>query len=60
MKTVVDKTKNLVAENLDLVAKAEKLMQEARVDDPNWPLRDRRSPRAKRNSKNLPKRKALP
>ncbi|WP_206291604.1 arylsulfatase [Humisphaera borealis] len=36
----VAETKNLAVSKPDLVAKAEKLMKEARVDDPNWPMKD--------------------
>ena len=60
LKTDVGETKDLSAENPDLVAKAETLMKEARVDNPNWPLRDRRPPRPKRHPETPPKREALP
>jgi arylsulfatase A-like enzyme len=35
----VAETTNLADKHPDLVAKAEKIMKEARTDDPNWPLR---------------------
>jgi arylsulfatase A len=59
LKTDVGETKDLAGERPDLVAKARRLMKEARVDDPNWPLRDRRPPRPKQNPKNPPTRKDL-
>ena len=60
LKTDVGETKDLAAEKPDLVAKARALMKEARVDDPNWPLRDRRAPRSKPKPKPQAKRKTLP
>jgi arylsulfatase A len=45
----VGETTNIAAQHPDLVAKAEKLMKEARVDDPKWPLD--RSTRPKRKPK---------
>jgi arylsulfatase A-like enzyme len=44
----VGETNDLAAEHPDLVAKAEKLMKEARTDDPNWPMRGGRKPRKKK------------
>lgn len=38
LKTDAAESRNLAAEKPDLVAKAEALMKQARVDDPNWPL----------------------
>ncbi len=38
----VGETTDLAEENPDLVARAAQLMQAARTEDPNWPLRDRR------------------
>jgi arylsulfatase A len=40
-------SKNLAAEKPELVVKAEGLMNAARIDDPNWPLIDRRPAPAK-------------
>ncbi|NLS94598.1 MAG: arylsulfatase [Planctomycetaceae bacterium] len=37
----VGETKNLASQNPDLVAHAEQLMNSARTDDPNWPMRDK-------------------
>ncbi len=39
LKTDAAESRNLAAENPDLVAKAEAMMKAARVDDPNFPLR---------------------
>ena len=47
LKTNAAESKNLAAERPELVAKAESLMKAARVDDPNWPLIDRRPAPAK-------------
>jgi len=49
-------TKNFAAEKPELAAKAAALMQEARVDDPNWPMRDARKPKPKQRGE----RKAKP
>lgn len=38
--TDVAESRDLASEKPDLVAKAEKLMKEARVDDPNFPMKD--------------------
>lgn len=38
LKNDVGEKHNLAAEHPDLVARAQALMEEARVDDPNWPL----------------------
>ena len=43
LKTDAAESKNLAAEKPELVAKAEGLMKAAHVDDPNWPLRDRKT-----------------
>jgi len=48
LKTDVGETKDLAAEKPELVAKAQALMKEARTEDPNWPLRDRRPPKPKK------------
>jgi arylsulfatase A-like enzyme len=40
LKTDLGEEKNLAAEKPDLVAKAEALMKAARVDDPNWPIKE--------------------
>ena len=40
LKTDAAESKNLAVENPDLVAKAEAMMKDARVDDPHFPLRD--------------------
>jgi len=37
----VGETKNLAADDPDLVAQAEQLMKSARTEDPNWPMRDK-------------------
>ncbi len=46
LKTDAGESKNLAAEKPDLVAKAASLMQQARVDDPNFPMRDGKAPKA--------------
>lgn len=38
-------TKNLAAQNPDLVTRAEQLMNSARTEDPNWPMRNKPVPR---------------
>jgi arylsulfatase A-like enzyme len=38
LKADMSESKDLAAENPELVAKAESLMKAMRVDDPNWPL----------------------
>jgi arylsulfatase A-like enzyme len=38
LKNDAGETKDLAAEKPDIAAKAEALMKEARVDDPNWPM----------------------
>ncbi len=45
LKTDPGETKNLAAEKPELVARAESLMKAARVDDPNWPMRDKPAPK---------------
>jgi arylsulfatase A-like enzyme len=42
LKTDAGETNNLAAARPELVAKAEALMKSARVDDPNWPMRDKK------------------
>ena len=37
----VGETKNLAADDPDLVTQAEQLMKSARTEDPNWPMRDK-------------------
>lgn len=51
LNTDAAESKNLAAEKPDLVAKAESLMKAARVDDPNFPLRDSKPPAVKKNAK---------
>jgi arylsulfatase A-like enzyme len=46
LKTDAAESKNLAAANPQLVAKAESLMKTARVDDPNWPMRDAKPKKA--------------
>ncbi|MEW6305481.1 MAG: arylsulfatase [Verrucomicrobiota bacterium] len=41
LKTDVAETKDLSAAKPDLVARAEALLKSARIDDPNWPLKDK-------------------
>ena len=43
---------DLASQKADLVAKAEKLMKEARTDDPNWPMRDSKKKQAKKEQAN--------
>lgn len=50
LKTDAAESRNLALERPDLVAKAESLMKAAHGDDPNWPLLDVRSRRAKASS----------
>jgi arylsulfatase A len=45
LKTDPAESRDLAAQHAELVAKAGSLMQQARVDDPNWPLRDRKPAR---------------
>lgn len=47
-------TKDLAAEQPEVVAQADALLRSSRVDDPNWPLRDR--PRSKAKAKVKPNR----
>jgi arylsulfatase A len=47
LKTDAGETKDLAAEKPELVAKAEALMNSARTDHPDWPLRERPEPKAK-------------
>jgi arylsulfatase A len=47
LKTDTAESRNLAADRPDLVAQAESLMKAARVDDPNFPLRDRKPAPAK-------------
>jgi arylsulfatase A len=54
LKTDAAESKDLAAEKPELVAKAEALMKSARVDDPNWPLRDKARAKAKANAKKAP------
>jgi len=51
LKGDVGETTNLAAAKPDLVTKAEALMKAARVDDPNWPMRDRRPAGAKQKNR---------
>lgn len=50
LKTDVGETKNLADSKPELVAKSAALMKEARVDDPNWPLREFK-PKVRKNQK---------
>lgn len=43
-------SKDLATQRPELVAKAQELMKLSRVDDPNWPLRDKRTGMQKKNS----------
>ncbi len=43
LKADVSESKNLAAENPKVVAKAEALMKEAHVEDPNWPMAEKRA-----------------
>jgi arylsulfatase A-like enzyme len=45
LKTDAGETKNIAAEHPELVEKAKQLMNEAHVDDPQWPMVDKRVPR---------------
>jgi arylsulfatase A len=47
LKSDARETNNLAASKSELVAKAETLMESSRVDDPNWPMRDRKPKAAK-------------
>lgn len=40
LKTDRDETRNVAAHHPDLVRKAEKLLKTARVDSPDWPIKD--------------------
>lgn len=51
LKTDGAESKNLAAEEPEIVAKADSLMKSAHTDDPNWPMRDSRHARAKRAGK---------
>jgi arylsulfatase A-like enzyme len=51
LKTDAAEAKNLAAEKPELVAKAEAMMKAARVDDPNFPLRDNKPGAGKKNAK---------
>jgi arylsulfatase A len=45
LKNDIAESKNLAAEKPELVAKAAALMKEAHVDDPNWPMAEKRDPK---------------
>jgi len=47
----VGETTNLAKDKPEIVAKAEKIMQEARVDDPNWPVKGKAAPKNKEKEK---------
>jgi arylsulfatase A len=49
LKTDATESQNLAAEKTELVAKAEAMMKAARVDDPNFPLRDSKPGAGKKN-----------
>lgn len=51
LKTDATESKNLAAEKPDLVAKAEAMMKAARVDDPNFPMRDSKPGGVRNNAK---------
>ena len=51
LKTDAAESKDLAAENPNLVAKAEALMKSARVDDPNFPMRDKKPGAGKKATK---------
>ena len=53
-------TKDLAAENPQVVARARSLLVSARVDDPNWPLLDRKPrPKPRRKPGSKPRRKPV-
>jgi arylsulfatase A-like enzyme len=47
LKTDVGETKDVSAQHPELVARAQSLMAAARVDDPNWPMKARRTRKKK-------------
>jgi arylsulfatase A-like enzyme len=47
----VGETTNVAGQHPDLVAKAERIMKEARTEDPNWPLRGRKKKGARKKKK---------
>ena len=51
LKTDVGEAHDLAAEKPDLAAKAEALMKAARVEDPNWPMKQRAPRKSKPSSK---------
>lgn len=51
LKTDAAEQRNLAAEKPALVAQAEALFKSARTEDPNWPLRDKPSRKAKQGKK---------
>ncbi len=48
LKTDMSEAHNLATDKPELVARAAALLQSARTDDPNWPLRDRPAPAKKK------------
>lgn len=54
LRTDVGEAKNLAALRPELQSKAAALMNLARVDDPNWPMRDRPAPRKRLKQKPEP------
>ena len=50
LKTDAAESNNLAAEKPELVAKAEALIKSARVDDPNFPMRDSKAGAGKKNA----------
>lgn len=54
LRTDVGEAKNLAALRPELQRKAAALMNHARVDDPNWPMRDRPAPRKRLKQKPEP------
>jgi arylsulfatase A-like enzyme len=52
LKTDPGEAKDLTGQRPDLAARAEVLMKAARMDDPNWPLRDRLAGKSQQKQKN--------
>ena len=57
LKADAAESKDLAAEKPELVAKAEAMMKAARVDDPNFPMRDAKPGPAKKNATPKTKKK---
>ena len=58
LKTDAAEARNLAAEKPELIAKAEAMMKSARVDDPNFPMRDRKPDAGKKNA--MPQKSGRP